>query len=218
MRTTALPQLGMAILFGLYLTGTANAQLFGNRTVGTPLGPTRGNATGAPNSALGSMAPSSALANYSIGEALTNTPNRFVRGNRNRQDFVGSSRSDVRGFVGNEQALGVGRVPTAVESMKIETTNAARVNRPLPAQPAKGMYFPRLDIASNALPAQVNKERPAGPDLVARVTRIAGSNPILSIRGSTAILDPNGLDTGKVELLRQVLMFEPGIDAVELAP
>ncbi len=217
MRTNA-RQLAMAILFGLYLTGTSHAQLFGNRTVGSPLGPARGNAAGASNSSLGGMAPSSALANYSIGETLTNTPNRFVRGNRNRQDFVGSSRSDVRGFVGNEQALGVGRVPTAVESMKIETTSAARVNRPMPAQPSKGMYLPRLDIASNALPAQADRDRSASPDLVARVTRIAGSNTPLSIRGSTAILNPKGMDPSKVELLRQVLLFEPGIDAVEMAP
>jgi hypothetical protein len=67
---------------------------------------------------------------------------RFLRGNRNPQAFVGSDRRDQQGFVGSEQSIGTGRVATATEGMRVESSRTR--NRPLSAKSTRGMYPPRL--------------------------------------------------------------------------
>ena len=61
---------------------------------------------------------------------LQNGPKRYLRGNRSRLDFVGSNRTDLSGFVGSEQALGIGRVLSAAENLRIETTRSANSTSP----------------------------------------------------------------------------------------
>ena len=131
----------------------ASAQLIGNRAVGAPLSsPSQQRAPGVPSAptqgavqtnAGGIGQASNAIG--SLGNRMQIDNTRFVRGNRSRQDFVGSNRTDLSGFVGAGQALGVGRVTSATESLRIETSKA-KINQPLPPQPAKGMYYPRLEI------------------------------------------------------------------------
>jgi hypothetical protein len=146
---------------------------------------------------------------------------RFVRGNRSRQDFVGSNRSDLDGFVGSGQAIGIGRVPSAVDNLRIETTKT-KINRPLPPQPAKGMYYPRLEIDFETTASQ-NKERveerlvegPASQDVSDRVAQFSGGSASVSMAGSTAILRGRVNTIRTSELLVQLLNFEPGVDRVK---
>jgi len=144
-------------------------------------------------------------------------PKRYLRGNRARQDFVGSNRTDLTGFVGSEQALGVGRVPTAAESLRLETTRSAKINQPLPKQPAKGMYYPRLEIAFDIAPSQgeLLSVGDASMDILERVAQISGRSANVTMSGTTAILRGTVNSVRTSELLSQLLSFEPGIDGVK---
>ena len=198
----------------------ASGQLIGNRTLGAPatsLSQQRGtsaitSATSSPSVGIGLASAGgigqAANAIGSLGNRLQVDSTRFVRGNRSRQDFVGSNRSDLTGFVGSGQAIGIGRVPSAVENLRIETTTT-KINRPLPPQPTKGMYYPRLELDFETMPRQVS------PDVSDRVAQFSGGNARVTMTGSTAILRGQ-VDTIRTsELLVQLLSFEPGIDRVK---
>jgi hypothetical protein len=143
------------------------------------------------------------------------TNGRFVRGNRARGDFVGSNRTELKGFVGSGQALGVGRVTSAVENIKVES-RAARINRPMPSQPKKGMYYPRLelDLSSRDTPELI-PATPASLELSQRVSKVAGIETKIQIRGRTAIIDTSSIPSESLDLVKTLLSFEPGIDRVE---
>ena len=211
----------MAILAVLVQHEIASGQLVGNRQVGAPVQSlTQQRAGGNPatsNSGIGN--PGIGQASNAIGTLgsrmqIDNT--RFVRGNRSRQDFVGSNRTDLDGFVGSSQALGVGRVPSSVDNFRIETTKT-KINRPLPPQPAKGMYYPRLEIdfATNASQGELLHEEPASIDTSDRVAQFSAGNAIVTISGTTAILRGTVNSVRTSELLSQILSFEPGIDRVK---
>ncbi len=180
---------------------TANAQLFGSRTVGSPLGNRSANAP------LGT-----AGQNVDI---LSGTE-RFLRGNRSRRDFVGSDRSEASGFVGSTQAIGVGRVPSATEGLKIETTDANRINRPLPKLPTKGMYYPRLelDLIRNASESELEDDFQLNSQLQSRVERIGGSAVTIGVQDRVAVMRGTVRSQNAAELLSNILSFEPGIDEV----
>ena len=215
-RCTFYVSLLMAILNVLFQHEIASGQLIGNRAVGAPLSSLSqqragGNAA-APNPGIGQA--SNAIG--SLGSRMQVNNTRFVRGNRSRQDFVGSNRTDLDGFVGSGQALGVGRVPSSVENFRIETTKS-KINRPLPPQPAKGMYYPRLEIDfKKAFPqADVLREGPASVNISDRVAQFSDGNAIVTMSGTTAILRGTVNSVRTSELLVQLLSFEPGIDRVK---
>ncbi|MFG0262774.1 MAG: BON domain-containing protein [Novipirellula sp. JB048] len=182
---------------------TAQAQLFGSRSVGSPLSGRTGNRAG------------NAGFNNSSAGALEGTE-RFLRGNRSRDAFVGSSRSDQRGFVGAGQAIGVGRVRTATEGLQIDTTNTQRINRPLPRQPRRGMYYPRLEIAFElAEDVAPRSEIPPSVRIQRRVTNLLGDEVEVAIDGRTAVLRGTVESQHQADLAARVLSFEPGIDHVQ---
>ena len=177
----------------------AQAQLFGERRVGSPLTRPGGGASSAgqnPGNLTGSE--------------------RFLRGNRSRRDFVGSDRNEADGFVGASQAIGVGRVPAATESLRIETTNTARINRPIPPLPAKGMYYPRLEIGFDTLSRSESELVSVATDrLQKRVQDVAGNGVRLVIHDRVARLEGIADSMETVELAAIMAGFEPGIDRVE---
>ena len=206
----------------------AAAQLIGNRAIGAPaasLSQQRA-ASSAPPSNIGiGLANTGGIGQAanaigSLGTRMQVNNTRFVRGNRSSQDFVGSNRMDLDGFVGVGQAIGMGRVPSAVENLRIETTKT-KINRPLPPQPAKGMYYPRLEIDFETTESQNERlveglaEGPASQDVSDRVAQFSGGNASVRMAGSTAILRGRVNTIRTSELLVQLLSFEPGIDRVK---
>ncbi len=210
--------LWIATMFALVQHQFAIGQLIGNQTIGAPalsLSQQRALATAPPvNTGAGLGGASNAIG--SMGNRLQINNTRFVRGNRNRQDFVGSNRSDQTGFVGSGQALGVGRVPTAAETLRLETTKT-KINRPLPPQPAKGMYYPRLevDFGNERLQAEAIQEVAASRDMSDRVAQFSGGTVRVTLTGNTAILRGTVSSNRTSELLAQILSFEPGIDRIK---
>ena len=195
-----------------------HAQLIGNRTVGAPIaspGARQQPGTGPSNVGQGTAAPGAS----SIGNGNGPTVNgRFVRGNRQRSDFVGSNRTDQQGFVGATQAIGVGRVQSATDTLRIPKARTA--NRPVPLQPTSGMYYPKLDFEE--ILAIDTMDRPnedtAGEsfleEIQTRMKRIADAEIGLEMNGRTAILRGKVDSQRTADLLSRVLQFEPGIDDV----
>lgn len=188
------------------------AQMIGNMRVGTrPGGQNQfpGTTVTPGANAQGAMPPAP-------GGIIQNNA-RFLRGNRTRNDFVGSNRTEMSGFVGSGQALGVGRVPTAAETFRLETRASMRGNKALPLQPATGMYYPRLDIGegldeSNEVDENAEFELPA--EIEQRLRKVAGDNIRASIVGRTAIVRGQVESERAAELAISLLNFEPGIDRV----
>lgn len=193
------------------------AQLIGNRPVSSPTSSSQQrpannlNTPGMGSGLTGGISPLSPTL------TLQNGPKRYLRGNRSRLDFVGSNRTDLSGFVGAEQALGVGGVPSAADSLRLETTRNAKTNKPLPAQPAKGMYYPRLEIAFDVAPSQ-GELLPVGDasmDIRERVAEVSGGSVNVTMSGNTAILRGTVSSARTSELLTQLLTFEPGVNGVK---
>ena len=183
-----------------------HAQLFGDRTVGRPINSPQ-------NQGGGVGLSGAAVAGATAG--MLDGSERFVRGNRSRRDFVGSNRGSLTGFVGSTQAIGVGRVPPATQGLRIERSEAPQLNRPLPPQPNRGLYYPRLEIGfpePNTLVAPT--EVAANQRLLDRVYGVAGESVNLTIAGRTAILRGTVDNARAAELAEQLLSFEPAIDSV----
>ena len=141
---------------------------------------------------------------------------RFIRGNRSARDFVGSDRNEQSGFVGSGQAIGVGRVRSATEGLRIESSNVTILNRPLPPQPAKGSYYPRLQIAFSVQDSKISTSEVAAEErLYLRIAGVTGNNAQLTLSGRTAILRGTVESARAAELAEQLLSFEPGIDRVQ---
>jgi hypothetical protein len=197
------------------------AQLIGNRT----------NAMGGPiSSPFGRQQPGTrATSNFGTGlsnngvTAANNGFNstvsgRFVRGSRSRNDFVGSNRTDQQGFVGATQAIGVGRVQSAVDTLRIPKDRTG--NRPVPLQPASGMYYPRLEFDESFSIDTVEQSKdndgnePPLQIIQNRMTRIAGTEIGLEMVGRLAIVRGQVDSQRQADLLVSLLKLEPGVDEV----
>ena len=209
-RQTVLKVLCLVAAYAINLPNVS-AQLIGNRTLGAP-------ALSLQQQRAGTAAAATSAGGASVGatSGLQGANARYLRGNRSRQDFVGSNRTDLSGFVGSGQAIGVGRVPTTAETLRLETAKADRINRPLPPQPAKGMYYPRLSLesdseTSNMLPSI----GPASQEVTERIAEFSKGRANVSMAGTTAVLRGTVSSNREAELLAQLLSFEPGIDRVK---
>lgn len=193
------------------------AQLIGNRPVSSPTSSSQQRPANNLNTPGMGSGLNGGISPLSPTLTLQNGPKRYLRGNRSRLDFVGSNRTDLSGFVGSEQALGVGGVTSAADSLRLETTRNAKTNKPLPAQPAKGMYYPRLEIAFDVAPSQ-GELLPVGDasmDIRERVAQVSGGSVNVTMSGNTAILRGTVSSVRTSELLTQLLTFEPGVNGVK---
>lgn len=221
-------RLSGALLAIAFFSSSAHAQLFGNQTIGSspsqlrsPFGNTNQGARGttslgAPTGQLGQAGQPGQPGG--TGAGLLGGNERFVRGNRSRQDFVGTGRNDLTGFVGSGQAIGVGRVPAASDSFRLEATSAAKVNKPLPKQPTKGMYYPRLVLDVDSKAADLSSQSTAfaaSPELQRRAKNVGGENVQVVLAGNTAIVKGSVDSKRTAELVVNVLSFEPGIDRID---
>ncbi len=164
---------------------------------------------------------------------------RFLRSNRTRRSFVGSDRTEQKSFVGSQQAIATGQVRPATEGLRIETTDTRRINRPMAPQPARGMYYPRLELDLD-VPAYVDRDKkdqylnqePILPcdacgnqasqidvgntakRIQERVRRVAGPNVHISVIDATAVVNGSVDSDRTLDLLTAMLEFEPGIDQI----
>lgn len=225
-KRAAVGLLGIAVLVGLSTAGDASAQLFGTRPMGRPM-------TIRPQAGGGEFPGSESVGTLTGRE-------RFLRGNRAREDFVGGSRQEQRGFVGREDAIGSGRVRAATETLRPESDDSARINRPLPAMPPTGMYYPRIEL-SDSLVAGDRVDAPGGaviggaamrgdsagvsrvmkdgggrsdpnrPTLDQRLSRLSGGRVAVVREGDRAVLRGTVASREEAERAELILSFEPGV-------
>ncbi len=194
----------IAFLASTSVAETAHAQLFGARSLGKPL-TRRSPAAGAGASAM-----------EAAGTVQGNE--RFLRGNRSRNEFVGSDRDSQQGFVGSGQAIGVGRVRTSVDSLREPPDRSAQINRPLAPLAARTMYYPRLSISASdmATPSYASSVVIKRDEkLESRLSEAAGSNIQVSHQGGRTVIRGFVESESMVEKLRILASFEPHIDNIE---
>ncbi len=188
----------------LALGSETSAQMFGSRTLGTPVS-LRSPPTAAPLTATSDSALKGA---------------RFLRQNRSLQDFVGvDAQGNAQHFVG---VLGGGQsalVQSAVGDLHSRLAVAA-TNRQLQAGAATpnartAMNPPRLEV-SFAYSAPVAAKLPALlQQRLADCPELHSTGPIeVSLAGRTAIVRGTVASARDQFLAQQLLLFEPGISAV----
>jgi len=230
MNSKRLIGLALALVGGCVEVQSAQAQLIGNRKVGSAPGgiqqTTPGGRLGnSPSSfrtptggGTGFPQPNPAAAqnagNTNNPGGLARQDSRFVRGNRQRGDFVGSNRTDLKGFVGATQAVGVGTAPIAANNVRIET-GSPRTNRPLGPLGKSGMYYPKLDLNSivedegEVLASPQQLER-----LQERVRERSNSSIQLTFEAGVAVVRGQVASKRESDLVETLLGFEPGVDRV----
>lgn len=194
----------LAFLASILAMEKTQAQMFGARSLGQPL--TRRPPTGA-------AAPAAMDAAGAV-----QGDERFLRGNRSRNEFVGPNRGSQQGFVGSGQAIGVGRVRTSVETLQEPPDRSSQINRPIPPLPAAAMYYPRLSIsasemATTSYTSAVMIKRDA--KLESRLSEAAGSSIQVSHREDRTVLSGVVASESMIEKLRILASFEPHIDTIE---
>jgi len=204
-RTALLIVANLVVFFGF--VDSAEGQLFGKRTMGSPFQSRR------------SAGPAPAAAGAEPGTLQGNE--RFIRDNRSRNAFVGADRSSLQGFVGRSEAIGVGRVPAATESLTPPPDTSRRINRPLPPLSAKAMYYPRLeidDLGASAESSTASSNLPVrDAELEQRLSRIADSSVQVRREGTIVLLDGLVESRAMAEKLVIIASFEPQVDQVRSA-
>ena len=184
----------------------AEAQLFGSRSMGRPFQSRRATP----------QLPTDAA--EAAGTLQGNE--RFLRENRSPRAFVGADRSSLQGFVGSSQAIGVGRVQAATETLTPPPDRSDRINRPLPKLPANGMYYPRLVLDESLVSEPEDNERlinsviSVDAVLGDRLSRLAGGPIRVSREGDAVILEGVVADPSMVKKLAIIASFEPKVGSI----
>ena len=181
----------MVLCVGGTTPETADGQMFGRRSFGTPL-------TRQPNPGVG-------------GDVGTLRNQRFIRGNRRRQDFVGVDRMEASSFVGLQDG-GAQQLPqSAVTVAPQPSTQGAALNTPLPPAPRNQMYPPKIIV-------DFDYDRPSLALRAAELTenlRSISPEIEVSVEGRTAILRGAVPSAEHVRLATILASFQPGISAGE---
>lgn len=193
--TSSVPLLivGTAMV-GCVWSETAEAQLFGQRTVGRPLS----------RQAAPSMED---VGTVTVGR-------RFLRSERGRGEFVGSDRGDVGGFVGSTQGRTTGTVASSTAGLREQVRPP--VNRPLKIKTGSTIYPPKLEpLLPISVPADGQQSLRTRQHLAQLFAGDQWAQIAVSVEDRKATLSglvPSESDRQKAELL---LLFEPGIDSVQ---
>ncbi|MBN2023821.1 MAG: BON domain-containing protein [Pirellulales bacterium] len=135
---------------------------------------------------------------------------RFIRGNRRRNDFIGTDTRDTAGFVGLQQGSSTGQVRSATAGLDIEREQEANTTR----RPDT-IYDPRLVVGFDVT-------RPSDSATAARLAKRLAATPGLTLRepvrvtfqGQTATLSGQVASSRDRELAALVLLLEPGVATV----
>ncbi len=214
----AISRLAVALCLGVLMTGQEAMAQFGGSIqpprafegLGGSAAPARPGGLGTAGG-LGTLMESSA---ESIGQV--STEDRFIRGNRAADDFVGIDSGDRAGFIGATGADNTGPIQSATTGALVRTTTGPAINRTRVRAPAPYMYEARLRVGFEFSPRSL----PEHTTMVAR--RLMGVRTIdpassieVKLEGSTATLAGFVGSDREKSLAGMLLMFEPGISSVK---
>ena len=184
----------LAIL--LVLQASAHAQLFGSRSLGSPI------------QARGSSAPGGAQAGRIQGNE------RFLRGNRSRAEFVGADQRDTGGFVGNELGRASGRIMSATAGLREAPDQTRRINRPLDYPDLDEMYHPRLTVVAGETNPPPNVASRFQQELTRSAYFASQCRFEVSVVKRMATLRGEVTSAKEADLAGLLALFEPGISSV----
>jgi hypothetical protein len=185
--------------------GSAQAQMFGTRQLGGMLSrqPSPGGTGNAASPAIGNP-----------GGTITGAE-RFVRGARQANDFVGTDTGDRRGYVGRAQS----RIRRATPvTTNLQTRPEPKVNQAAPSETssATSLYQPRLALAPELSGTPPGAIETALVEHLRRSGGIRWTGPLkVSLEGRTAVLRGEVASARDRELAEALAQFEPGIDDVQ---
>jgi hypothetical protein len=167
--------------------------MFGNRNLGNPL---------------------TKRANPGVDTGTISGNERFIRGNRGRNNFVGSDVRDLAGFVGALQATTNAAPPPPPSAVDLESA-ASRINRPITRRPRNVMYSPRLAIGFEyTMPPNAELAETLQQHLNLTPGLTERGSVSVSVQGSTVILSGSVPSEHDRELAELLVRFEPGVEDV----
>lgn len=171
----------------------AQAQMFGERTLGRPLSIQEG------------------AAEMESAGTLTGRE-RFLRENRPATAFVGPDIRELQRFIGALQAQVRGQVQPSTQGLGRRVDRSAEINQPLGPAPAGTPYNPELVVSYPAPTVSPPEFEERILNLLAESPRISESSRVaVLVEGQTAILRGEVPSERDRDLIPLVLAFEPGI-------
>lgn len=153
--------------------------------------------------------------NSTVGQVEGNE--RFVRGRRGRQSFVGADQNDVAGFVGNEQGRTSGRIASPTGGMEKKIDRSSQINRPYPALRKTDVYPSILllpaDLLQNQVTASLSLQQAEKWNL--ELKRKVNDSISVSVANRSATLRGVVGSAREKSLAELLIRFEPGIDEVQ---
>ena len=190
-----------------YFENATFGQMFGTRTVGNPLSRQIGpgaKRTTSPTDPTGASA------------GIVQGSERFVRGSRTGNQFVGADAGDVSNFVGQVNAgHQTADVPPAIAA-PARRNLAPMINRPIQKRPANSLLEPQLQIAFATGPETTAGRVEKAVTAIETVLSSHFGNLIsVSVADQTATLRGVVPDAESVRLAELITLMEPGISQVE---
>ncbi len=183
-------------IFGiLFCQASAQAQLFGERNLGSPL--TRKIRAKSETAGTGGV------------EA------KFQRDQRSSAEFVGRDRRDTRSFVGNISGRTQGRVRTSVEGLRempVRNLNQRRTRR----RGRTSFYEPRLVVGfeHSRAPSEETFITVRSPKIQASLRKSLSGDIVVSVNSGNATLRGSVASERHRSLAAMMLEFEPGVETV----
>lgn len=189
-----LTQVAIVLTAGILLANSANAQLFGSRSIKRSFN--RQGSTG-------------------VGQVQGNE--RFVRGRRGRQNFIGADQNDLSGFVGNELGRTSGRIASPTGGMKKMVDKSNQINRLYPAIKESEIYPPVIVLPKALMQnakSSLRVQEWTG-SLTKELRRKVNDSLSVSVAGRSATLRGEVASANDRSLAELLIRFEPGIDEVQ---
>lgn len=208
------PALLAVVLLGvLGSAGVAQAQLFGERTLGRPFSRRSKQSSYAASRLFRTTGP----APRTIGEMGSSDPSaRYRRGNRRATDFVGADSAEARDFVGVQRSDRDAKMQYSVSDRYIERAgNVNRTGAPANSQETS-LDPPQLSVGfafTSRTSNQVSLE--ARSTLESTLSLDESSSVEVSVEGATATLRGEVASERHRRLAGLLVLFEPGIDRVQ---
>lgn len=205
------------LIAGLLIAGTVGtercqAQMFGARTFGQSLQPQSNPGGGS----FGGPTPAPGITPGGAAQSSISSSARFLRQNRTSNDFVGKDTSGTTRPVGVAQPLDTfGSQPAALELIERRIPETV-LNPPRTAGTRSRMYEPKLVIGFRPV---ARSSESINASLSGQMTRLSELDPNLELKmtvvGSTVRLEGQVSSEEAKALIEQVMLFEPGISAVQ---